>query len=242
MRPRCSNSIEPSLPRGGQSGSRRRVRVGWWLVGGWWTRMGRILTHTSLLLQAGPALLARCHIYSAQFYQKLLTWQKLCNRGLSEQAAECLSQLLLRWKPSHSLLDKEFHVMPIGADRHWTCAIACNPKRALGGDSTVDSPACVLYSDSLDGANEPAVDLFRSFMTAYAQKQKHPGSNCDLTALNMPTRHLRVQCQHNDHDCALCALPSQPQHSIPHLCPSYSGAAHVCLRTLSSHPFSPQFW
>ena len=128
--------------------------------------------------------------------------------------------------------------MPIGADRHWTCAIACNPKRALGGDSTVDSPACVLYSDSLDGANEPAVDLFRSFMTAYAQKQN--GSVFDFTTLNMPTRRLRVQRQHNYRDCALCAL-SQPQHPIPHLCSSYSDAAHVRLRTLPSHTFSP-FW
>ncbi|XXQ35773.1 Ubiquitin-like protease family profile domain-containing protein [Plasmodiophora brassicae] len=157
----------------------------------------------------------RVHFFSSFFYRRYVSAATAGGRGVDHAAAY---QAVRKWSRHVDLFDKDYLVMPVCENVHWTCVIACHPGRA--GDDVDDDPAaatttqrrlpCLLLFDSLGSHHGPKLfRMLRNFLAAAwkdAQASQDVAEVRSFTTTTMPGVVVQVPQQANDCDCGLFLL------------------------------------
>ncbi|XP_062110292.1 ubiquitin-like-specific protease 1D isoform X2 [Humulus lupulus] len=147
-----------------------------------------------------------CHFFNTYFYNKLK--EAVSNKGGGK---DNIFTKFRRWWKGVNIFQKEYILVPINEDLHWSLVIICNP------DPEEESGPIVLHLDSLGLHSSRSVfHNIKRFLKEEWQYLDHEGtSSSDLPFAesiwrNLPNKItdkiISVPQQRNDYDCGLFVL------------------------------------
>ena len=162
----------------------------------------KYLQHETLA-QLLPKVLERVHIFNSFFYQKLA--QRHDNESMMDPASAAHARVKT-WTKNVDIFSKDFLLIPIHRDLHWSLIVVCNPSGKPGDER---EPFLLHLDSMVGGHNSSSVSTtIKNYLDKewIAQKGKDAEPPKFTSARFMQTFRPHVPRQQNGCDCGVFIL------------------------------------
>ncbi|CAI9784206.1 unnamed protein product [Fraxinus pennsylvanica] len=150
----------------------------------------------------------RFHFFNSFFFRKLADMDKDPSSAFDGKAA---FQRVQKWTRKVNLLDKDFIVIPVNYNYHWSLIVICYFGKVadyedLDANKLARVP-CILHMDSIKGSHAGLKDLMQSYLwEEWKERRKETHEDLYSKFRNLKFISLELPQQQNSYDCGLFLL------------------------------------
>ncbi|KAL3634050.1 hypothetical protein CASFOL_021104 [Castilleja foliolosa] len=148
------------------------------------------------------------HFFNSFFFRKLADMDKDPSSAFDGKAA---FQRVRKWTRKINLLEKDFIVIPVNYNYHWSLIVICYfgevaSYKDAEADKSLRVP-CIMHMDSLKGNHEGLKDLIQSYLwEEWKERLKETSEDLYSNFRNLKFIPLELPQQQNLYDCGLFLL------------------------------------
>lgn len=184
-------------------------------------------------LEASRACMERVHVFSSQFFTALVDASS--GRAADERAHRAVEH----WTKNVAVFEKDFLLVPIAQDLHWSLAAVCFPSAVEGMPNRGAGKPCVVFMDPMP--MHPAA-RFKQLLCDWLRFEAKKRRGRMPMPVKLPLVKPRLPRQKNGYDCGIYAIEYAHifLRHLPALCPAPKDFAQTLQALFKKETFTPQ--